>query len=168
MFAFRKKDRGVCLIAVGCTLHRLVAKCASFSVREEVRELFAPTQLGYKVKREAKTAVNAAQHFLQNLQKDQVLVKLDFENAFNSLWRDKMLKDQVLVKLDFDNAFNSLWRNKMSRTVEKLAPSLLQFVYSAYSSPSSHFGGNTILASSAGVQQRDRLGALLFCLTIIT
>ena len=137
--AFNKSDGGIRPIAVGCTLHRLVAKCAGLSIREEMGELLAPIQLGYGVKHGAEAAVHAARRFLKNLQNDQVLVKLDFQNAFNTLRRDRML-----------------------RAVEELAPSLLPYVHSVYCSPTSLFWGNKTLESSEGVQQGYPLGPLLF------
>ena len=72
-------------IAVGCTLRRLVAKYAGSLVREEMGELLSPRQLGYGVKRGAEAVVRAARLFVQNLEVDQVFVKLDFTNAFNTL-----------------------------------------------------------------------------------
>ena len=70
------------------------------------------------------------------------------------------------MKLDFQNAFNSIRRDKMLEAVQSLAPDLMAFVHSAYSSPSSLFWGDKTLQSSEGVQQGDPLGPLLFCLSI--
>ena len=39
LIALRKKDGGVRPIAVGCTLRRLVAKCANSSVEENMAKL---------------------------------------------------------------------------------------------------------------------------------
>ena len=89
------------------------------------------------------TAIHSARLFLNNISPLKALVKLDFENAFNSLQRDKMLS-----------------------SVGELAPDILPFVHSAYSSPSSLYYGNDILQSSEGVQQGDPLGPLLFCLSL--
>ena len=91
----------------------------------------------------AEVVVHAARRFLQNAQRDQVYLKLDFENAFNSLHRDKMLK-----------------------AVKELAPSLLPYVHSSYSYSSLLFLGDKTLESAEGVQQGDPLGPLLFCLSI--
>ena len=105
--------------------------------------LLAPHQLAYGTPLGAEAAVHAARIYLHNLQPDEVLLKLDFRNAFNCIHGDKMLK-----------------------AVEELVPDLLPFVHSVYCKPSSLFLGDKILQSSEGVQQGDPLGPLLFCLTI--
>ena len=143
LVALRKKAGGVRPIAVGCTLRRLAAKYASMQVREQMGEFLQPIQLGYGVKLGAEAAVHAARRFLGSLPSDQLLLKLDFANAFNTLRRDKML-----------------------RAVGEIVPSLFPFVYSSYCSPSSLFWEDKVLDSAEGVQQGDPLGPLLFCLTI--
>ena len=130
-------------IAVGCTLRRLAAKVASSKLQEEMATLLAPKQLGHGVKSGVEAAIHSARLFLNYISPLKALVKLDFENAFKSLWRDKMLS-----------------------SVGELAPDILPFVHSAYSSPSSLYCGNDILQSSEGVQQGDPLGPLLFCLSL--
>ena len=55
---------------------------------------------------------------------------------------------------------------KMLSAVLDLAPEIYQFVYSAYSAPSSLYWGDKILLSQEGIQQGDPLGPLLFCLAI--
>ena len=141
--ALQKKDGGVRPIAVGCTLRRLAAKVAGSKMMEEMGELLAPRQLGYGVRGGAEAAVHAARLYLYDLDPTKVVLKLDFKNAFNSIRRDKMLE-----------------------AVQELAPGLLQFVHSAYSSPSILFWADRTLQSAEGVQQGDPLGPLLFCLTI--
>ena len=54
----------------------------------------------------------------------------------------------------------------MLKAVGDLVPTLLPFVHSVYSTPSSLFWEDRILESSEGVQQGAPLGPLLFCLTI--
>ena len=48
-------------------------------------------QLEYGIKRGAEAAVHGACLFLKILKGNEVLLKLDFKTAFNSMWRDKML-----------------------------------------------------------------------------
>ena len=93
--------------------------------------------------RGVEAAVHAARTYLCNLQPDQVIMKIDFKNAFNSIRRDKMML-----------------------AVEEFIPELLPFIHSAYHSPSFLIWGDEVVNSSEGVQQGDPLGPLLFCLTI--
>lgn len=103
-------------------------------------ELLSPRQLGYGVRGGAEAA---ARLYLHDLDPTKAVLKLDFKNAFNSIRRDKMLE-----------------------AVQELAPGLLQFVHSSYSSPSILFWVDRTLQSAEGVQQGDPLGPLLFCLAI--
>ena len=143
LIALSQKSGGVRSIAVGCSLRRLAAKCAVFRVKESLSSLLAPFQLGFGVSNGAESAAHAARLYLNNLPSEHLLLKLNFENAFNSLSRNKMF-----------------W------AVHDIAPQVLPLVLSAYSSPSSLFFGDFVIDSCEGVQQGDPLGPLLFCLTI--
>ena len=87
--------------------------------------------------------VHAARRYLHHLQMGHAIVKLDFRNAFNSIWRDKMLE-----------------------AVRELVPDIYPVVYSAYSSPSILYWGARHIQSAGGVQQGDPLGPPLFCLSL--
>lgn len=69
-----------------------------------------------------------------------------------------MSTDKALVKLDFENAFNTISRSKVLGAVQSHFPSLSR----CYVKPSNLQFGTAILKSSAGVQQGDPLGPLLF------
>ena len=71
-----------------------------------------------------------------------------------------------MLKLDFQNAFNTLRRDKMLETVRDSAPSLYPFIYSAYANTSTLFCRDRTIHSSEGIQQGHPLGPFLFCLTI--
>jgi len=77
-----------------------------------------------------------------------------------------MRDDDVLVKLDFRNAFNSVHREDIFKEVHKNLPELLPFVCSAYGRPTILRFGSSVVFSSEGTQQGDPLGALLFCLAV--
>ena len=143
LIALRKKGGGIRPIAVGQTLLRLVAKCGGFRVVESTGAILAPLQLGYGVPSGCEAAARADRQYVGPMSSSQVMVKIDFKNAFNCLRRDKILE-----------------------AVRSTCPELFHFVYSAYSTPSSLFCGEYILQSEEGVQQGDPLGPLLFCLTI--
>lgn len=138
-----KPDEGTRPIAIGCTLRRLAAKSLGNYVFEEMGSLLFPLQLGYGTRMGAEGAVHAARAYLSQLQPGNLLLKLDFRNAFNSIRRDIILKE-VLAK----------------------APSVYPLAFSAYRFPSLLFYGSNTIMSAEGVQQGDPLGPLLFCLGI--
>ena len=90
--ALRKKSGGIRPIAIGCTLRCLAAKVMGGELREEMRELLAPWQLGYGVRKGAEVTVHAASLYLHKLDPTKALLKLDFSNAFNFICRDKMFR----------------------------------------------------------------------------
>ena len=90
--ALNKSSGSIRPIVVGCTLRRLVAKCASSFVRDEMGALLAPLQLGYGTTMGAEAAVHATRMYLRNIQPGQLLLKVDFRNAFNCIRRGKLLQ----------------------------------------------------------------------------
>ena len=128
---------------MGNTLQRLAAKCVSRKVAHSLGCAMAPLQLGCGTPLGCEAAAHAARIYIQNLPLSHVMLKLDFQNAFNTLRRDKMLE-----------------------AVRESAPSLYPFIHSAYEKPSTLFCGDCTIQSSEGVQQGDPLGPFLFCLTI--
>ena len=115
----------------------------SSHIMETVEARLASCQLGYGTPQGAEAAVHAAHLFLYNLQPSEVILKLDFKNAFHTIWCDKMLN-----------------------AIESLVPELTHFVHSVYGEPSTPFWGQQTLSSREGVEQGDPLGDLVFCLTI--
>ena len=69
----------------------------------------------------------------------------------------------VILKLDFKNAFNSIRRDKMLEVAKLHTPELFPYIYSCYSASSSLY---FFISSAEGVQQGDPVGPLLFCLVI--
>ena len=142
LIALRKKDGGIRPIAVGNTLRRLIAKACVFTLGDDIGAFFFPNQLGCGTARGAEIAGHAARRYSE-LAAGNVLLKIDFKNAFNTVRRDFLL---AKVKSSF--------------------PAIYPFVYQAYSSDSKLNFGLFELASAEGVQQGDPLGPLLFCLAI--
>ena len=139
----KKGGGGARLIAVGNTLCRLVAKCFSSQVLDKVSAYLLPLQLGYGISRGAEAIVHSVRCFLQQSNVTQSVFKLDFQNTFNSLRRDRMLQ-----------------------VVSEVVPELYSFVHAAYGSPTSLFHGESTILSQEGVQQGDPLGPMIFCVTI--
>ena len=86
-----ENDGGLRSIAIGCTVRRLAAKCANIYATAKLAPHFAPIQLGVGTPGRAETAIHAVRKYTENLPKDYIIVKLDFNNAFNTLRRDAML-----------------------------------------------------------------------------
>ena len=53
--------------------------------------VYCPRQLGVGVPGRCEAAIHSTRRFLENMPRDQVVVKLDFSNAFNNLHRYEML-----------------------------------------------------------------------------
>lgn len=141
--ALSKKDGGIRPIAVGSVLRRVAAKCAAKSALTQLSGLLAPRQLGVGVRGGAEAAVHAARRFAGRMDVDQVLIKLDFKNAFNTLKREAILD-----------------------AVHRQAPDIYNLCRLAYGQSSSLNFKGTIILSEQGCQQGDPLGPLLFSLTI--
>ena len=88
-------------------------------------------------------AVHATRRFVEDMQRDTVLDKLAFSNAFNTLRRDIMLE-----------------------AVARYIPELYAFAYANYSQATQLKFNDYIIMSAEGPQQGDPLSALLFCLAL--
>ena len=93
LLAIGKKDGGVRPIAVGFVWRRLAAKVACRHITERCANLFSPRQLGVGIPGGAEAAVHATRIFLDNLQPGNILLKIDFQNAFNTVRRDVILEE---------------------------------------------------------------------------
>ena len=93
-------------------MRHLAAKCAVFFVLQSTPELLAPCLLGFGVAHAVELAVHATRVVYDNLQSNEAIVKVDFENAFNCICRE------------------------MLAVVEEFVPELLPFGHLVCSSPS--------------------------------
>ena len=87
-----KKTGGIRPIVVGYVWRRLTAKCASAHAIESLADYLNPLQVGVGVAGGCEAAVHATRRFLSTMPADNIIVKLDFSNAFNSLHREYMLE----------------------------------------------------------------------------
>ena len=135
------REGGARPIAVGEVIRRLTAKCATQSVKKRFSDAFSPNQIGFGVTGGAEAAAHATRSFVQNADSTDVLLKLDFSNAFNSMRRDHV-------------AF----------CISKEAPELMPFYALSYENDSFLSFGDEVFSSSEGFQQGDPLAVLGFCL----
>ena len=73
---------------------------------------------------------------------------------------------QVLLKIDFRNAFNTVRRDVILEAVARHFPELLEYAVSAYGAGGDLRFGCFTVPSLEGAQQGDPLGPLLFCLAV--
>ena len=143
LIGLNKTDGGIRPIAIGCTLRRLAAKCVCAEVKDDMGSFLFPVQLGFGTPLGAEATVHSARSYIHRLGEGKLMLKLDFQNTFNSIRRDIML----------------------SHALEK-APSIFPLAFTSYCQPYLLLHGSHIIDSCEGVQQGDPLGPLLFCLTI--
>ena len=121
---------------------RLAAKCANTYAVAKLADYFGPIQLGVGVPGGCEAAVHATRRFAEHMPDDQVIVKLDFTNAFNSLHRDAMLE-----------------------AISVLIPAIYKFCHLAYNQPSILKFFEHRIMSAESPQLGDPLRGLLFCNT---
>ena len=73
-------------------MRRLSAKCATKSVQRKFAEFFGPSQLGFGIPGGCEAAVHASRRFMNDPSSGDVFLKLEFQNAFNSIRRDHVAK----------------------------------------------------------------------------
>ena len=68
------------------------SKVRSVLAIESLADYFKPLQVGVGVAGGYEAAVHATRRFLSTMSADNIIIKLDFSNAFNSLHMDYMLE----------------------------------------------------------------------------
>ena len=140
LIALKKPDGRPRLIAVGNTFRRLSAKCAKYHVFESRQARYGNRQVGLGTKRRAELASNVFRCLIESPQpKENVILKIHFENGFNSINR------QFMLEKDFE-----------------IHPEIYKYSHSAYSQPSFLFYGDLVIKSCEGKQQGDLESPALF------
>ena len=83
LLSMEKKTEGIRPIVVGYVCRRLTAKCAIAHAIETLADYFNPLQVGVGVAGGCEAAVHVTRRFLSTMPADNIIVKLDFSNAFN-------------------------------------------------------------------------------------
>lgn len=73
---------------------------------------------------------------------------------------------EVLVKIDVKNAFNSVRRDVVLRCMKESCPEVYAMTYQAYSAHTPLLIAGQRVLSSAGVQQGDPIGPIAFALAV--
>ena len=91
--ALHKKQGGVRPIAVGEVFRRLVSKCCCTALMEQMRTHLSPTQVGVATKGGAEAVTHAVRRLASDFGHlpSKVVLKVDNQNAFNCIHRDKFL-----------------------------------------------------------------------------
>ncbi|XP_065318858.1 uncharacterized protein LOC135926853 [Gordionus sp. m RMFG-2023] len=143
LIALEKPNKDIRPIAIGTVFRRLVAKLIASKIKDNAALILAPHQLGIGIQGGCEIATHATRIHLQTNPSDEILVKIDFSNAFNSIRRSHFLPQ----------IYHSF-------------PTFSQFFHSCYSKPSHLQFNNYLLSSSEGIQQGDPLGSIIFCIGI--
>ena len=123
LIALKKPDGGLRSIAVGITFHRLSAKCAGYCAFESRQARYGNRQVGVGTKRDAELA----------------------SHVFRCLIESPQSKENVILKIDFENAFNSInWQFLLEKVFE-IHPEVYKYSHSAYSQPSFLFYGDSVI-----------------------
>ena len=76
--------------------------------------------------------------------------------------------EDVVVKIDKHNAFNSIRRDHFLAVIREDAPSLYPLLSQAYATPTLLYHGCTRIMSATGVQQGDPSGPAVFALATLS
>ena len=143
--ALRKESGGLRPIAVGLSLRRLAAKVGWRLVQSDVVAHLQPVQLGVGVPRGAEAIIHAVDRLVRGAD---------------------ATCDGLVAQLDLSNAFNSVSRAAVLTEVEAVCPALYPWVASSLCCRPRLYFGDQVVLSSAGVQQGDPLGPMLFALAL--
>ena len=83
-------------------------------------------------------------------------------HVFRCLIESRQPKENVILKIDFENAFSSINRQFMLEKVFEIHPEVYKYSHSSYSRPSFLFHGDSVIKSCERTQQGDPESPALF------
>ena len=128
LIALKKPDGGLRPIAVDIIFRRLCAKCSGYHVFESRQGRYGSQQVGVGTKRGAELA----------------------SHVFRCLIESPQPKENVILKIDFENASNSINRQFMLEKVFEIHPEVYKYSHSAYSQPNFLFYGDSVIKPCEG------------------
>ena len=140
LIALKKPDGVHRPIAVGKIFRRLSAKCAGYHVFESRQARYGNRQVGVGTKMGAELA----------------------PYVFRCLIESPQVKGNVILKDNFENAFNSISRQFMLEKTFEIHPEVYKYSNSAYSQPSFLLYGDSVIKSCERTQQGDPESPALF------
>ena len=145
LVALAKENGDVRPIAVGEVLRRLTSKCLCSAVRSDAQRFFGSLQVGVACPLVLEAAIHTISQYCE---------------------RNAASTSKIVMTIDFHNAFNSLDRNALLAACRRDFPTLAAWASWCYSVPPRLLYNERVVNSTAGVQQGDNLGPLLFATTI--
>ncbi|XP_062519145.1 uncharacterized protein LOC134194239 [Corticium candelabrum] len=145
--ALQKKAGGIRPIAVGEVLRRLASRLCCSAIKPRLPDVFLPYgQVGVGIRGGLEASVHSLRSYIE-------------ENSARH--------DLCCFKLDMKNAFNECHRNSFLKRLGSEFPELVAWVQWCYHCAAELRFGYHHLTSTAGVQQGDPLGPLLFSLVVL-
>jgi hypothetical protein len=143
LIAVRKKQGGIRPIAVGLVWRRICSKVALSFCLPHARDYLGDHQFGVGFPGGCEAIIHSTNRFVASHQNSPNL---------------------TLATLDFSNAFNTIERSLVFDIVSKEFPYLSSWISFSYGCKGSLYFNKQVLFSTAGIQQGDPLGPLLFSL----
>jgi len=138
-----KKDGGIRPIAIGEIWRRWASKVAARHGATAMKAKLRPLQVGVSTPNGAEAIVHSMNHL--------IATQLDTPGI-------------TCFKVDYKNAFNTIRRLQFCEAVQKDIPELQAYVDWIYGDEANMYIGDDIIPCTAGVQQGDPLGPLLFAM----
>ena len=144
--ALKKGDNDVRPIGIGIVHMNVVSKSVARIITKEAKQVIGKTQVGVAEKNGTELLVHSMSSALEFVKdnNDYAILSVDFQNAFNTVSRDKVLE---LIHLKLPSVYG-----------------LLQYIYGAPSQVI--YSNEVIIKATAGVVQGDALSGIAFCLVL--